>query len=349
MLKLEVIVEQNEPTPWVNSITIVKKPNKICVCLDPTKLNKAILRGPYPNKTIEEVVMKTSNAKLFSVVDASSGYWQIELDEESSKLCTFSTPWRGYRYTRLPFGIKMARDIFVQELNKVLGDLPGVSIVTDDILIYGSTIQPHKERLELVFERARKANLKLNSKKSKICNSEVKYVGHILSLEGLNPNADCVQAISEMPEPKDKAAVQQFLGMIGYIGKFIANLSEVTKLLRILLNKEVQWHWQHEQKQAFQLLKKLLVTAPVLQYYDMSKIITLQVDTSKSGLGAALFQDNRHIGMASKALDNTQSSNMFWQPKFHEYIFRKEVTVETDHKPLVSILHKPHHMLFTHM
>ena len=92
MLKLGVIVEQNEPTKWVNSITIVKKPNKICVCLNPTKLNKAILHGPYPNKTIEEVVMKTANAKYFSMVDANSGYWQIKLDEESSKLCTFNTP-----------------------------------------------------------------------------------------------------------------------------------------------------------------------------------------------------------------------------------------------------------------
>ena len=116
-------------------MTIVKKPNKICVCLDPTKLNKAILHGPYPNTTIEEVVIKTANAKYFSVVDANSGYWQIRLDEKSSKLCTFNTPWGRYRYTKLPYGIKMAGDIFVQEINKIVGDLPGIRIVTDVILI----------------------------------------------------------------------------------------------------------------------------------------------------------------------------------------------------------------------
>ena len=135
MISLGVIVEQIEPTPWVSSITIVKKPNKIRICLDPTKLNRAIKRGQYPTKTIEEVVANTSGAKYFSVIDANCGYWQIELDTESSKLCTFNTPWGRYRYTRLPFGIKTAGDIFINEMDKILYGLPGVNVITDDINI----------------------------------------------------------------------------------------------------------------------------------------------------------------------------------------------------------------------
>ena len=109
----------------------------MCICLDPTKLNKATLRGPYPIRTIEQVVAKTANAKYFTVLDAQSGYWQVVLGEKSSHLCTFNTPCGRYRYTRLPFGIKTAEDIFIQEKDRILGDLQGMSVVADDILVYG--------------------------------------------------------------------------------------------------------------------------------------------------------------------------------------------------------------------
>ena len=355
MLKLGVIVYQDEPTPWVNSITIVKKPNKIRVCLDPTKLNKAILRGPYPIKTVEEVVAKTCGAKYFSVLDANSGYWQIKLDEASSLLCTFNTPWGRFRYTRLPFGIKTAGDIFIQEINSILRDIKGVDVVADDILVYGSTIEEHNHRLEAVLKRANEVDLRLNPQKSQICKTEVPYVGHLLTQNGLKPNPERVQAILELVTPTDKQAVQRFLGMIGYIGKFIPNLSEIAKPLRLLLSKEIAWHWNEEQEVAFKRLKELLTKAPVLKYFDVNKPITIQVDASKSGLGAALFQDNHPISLASKALDKTQQNYAviekellaicFGCKKFHEYIFGKEVTIETDHKPLVSIMIKPLHML----
>lgn len=359
MLKMGVIVEQQEPTPWVSSITIVRKPGKIRICLDPTKLNKAILRGPYPTRTVEEVVTKTNGAKFFSVLDANSGYWQIVLDKESSKLCTFNTPWGRYSYTRLPFGIKTAGDIFIHEMNKILSGLPGVDVIADDILIHGHTITEHNERLKSVLDRAREVNLKLNPNKSKICKTEVNYVGHILTQQGLKPNKERVDAIINMPTPKDKAAVQRFMGMMGYVSKFIPNMAEIAKPLRILLHKETAWHWDDSQVAAFEKLKTLLTNAPVLKYYDVTQKTTLQVDASKSGLGATLFQNNQPIAMASKALDETQAGYAviekellaicFGCKKFHEYIFGKEVTVQTDHKPLVSIMTKPLHKLTARM
>ena len=359
MLKLGVIVKENEPTEWVNSITIVKKPDKIRICLDPTKLNRAILRGPYPTRTIEEVTAKTADAKYFSVLDANSGYWQIELDQASSKLCTFNTPWGRYRYTRLPFGIKTAGDIFIEEMNKILEGIPGVNVITDDILIYGRTVKEHNENLKAVLERAREVGLKLNPDKSKICKTEVNYVGHILTQEGLKPSSDRVQAIADMPTPTDKPGVQRFLGMIGYVSKFIPNLAEINKPLRILITKEVMWHWDYEQQRAFDTLKTLLINAPILRYYDVRQEIVLQVDASKSGLGAALIQEGRPVAMASKSLDGTQTNYAviekellaicFGCKKFHEYIYGKPVTVETDHKPLVAIMQKPLFMLSARM
>ena len=93
MFDFEVIAEQSEPTPWVNSITIVKKPEKMWVCLDLTKLNVAIKRGACHMNTFEEIVANTASARYFSVLDAMTGYWQIDLDHESLLLCTFNTPW----------------------------------------------------------------------------------------------------------------------------------------------------------------------------------------------------------------------------------------------------------------
>jgi hypothetical protein len=92
-------------------VTVIK-PEKIRVCIDPRDLNRAIKREYYPMKTIEDVVAGMPEAKVFSVLNATSGYWQMKLNEESSKLCTFNTPFGRYRFTRLPFGIKSAPEVF---------------------------------------------------------------------------------------------------------------------------------------------------------------------------------------------------------------------------------------------
>ena len=359
MLDLGVIIEQTEPTEWVNSITIVRKPDKIRICLDPTKLNRAIKRGAYPVRTVEEVSAKLHGSKVFSVLDAKSGYWQIQLDEYSSRLCTFNTPWGRYRYTRLPFGIKTAGDIFIGAMNNMLGDLPGVEIITDDILIHGRDINEHNTRLKNLLKRAVKINLKLNPCKSKIGQSEVEYVGHVITQYGLLPNPKRVQAINDMPEPTDKIAVQRFLGMVNYVHKFIPNLSQIAEPLRVILKKNVVWHWGHEQQSSFDKMKKLLRNAPVLGHFDTKAQITLQVDASKSGLGATIIQHDKPVAMASRALNAAQTqyaviekellAMCFGVTRFHEYIYGQQIIIQTDHKPLVGIMNKPIFMLSARM
>ena len=136
-------------------------------------------------------------------------------------------------------------------------------------------------------------------------------------------------------------------------------MSEIAKPLCVLLSKNTEWHWEHEHKAAFELLKKSLVNAPVLKFYDVTKKIVLQVDACKSGLGAVLLQEDRPIALASKALDDAQSQYAvikkellaicFGCIKFHDYVCGKEIHVQTDHKPLVVIMHKPIHTLTAHM
>ena len=153
MEKLKVIERVYEPTEWVNSMVTIIKPNgKLRICIDPRNLNKAIKREHYPMKTIEEIASRMPNATTFSVLDASSGFWQVKLDEPSSKLCTFNTPFGRYKFNRLPFGISSAQDVFQAVTSEMFEDIEGVEVIVDNILVWGSTVEEHDARLERVLE-----------------------------------------------------------------------------------------------------------------------------------------------------------------------------------------------------
>ena len=168
--KKGIIQKVTEPTEWISSMVIVTKPGKIRICLDPRDLNKAILRPKYQMPTLE-VLPSLTNAKVFSTMDAKDGFYQIGLDEASSKKTTFWTPFGRYRYLRMPFGINLVPEEFECRLREKLAGLEGVEILRDDLLVvgYGGTLAEaevnHDENLRNLLDRAREVNLKLNSKK----------------------------------------------------------------------------------------------------------------------------------------------------------------------------------------
>ncbi len=141
---LGVIVKQTKPTEWVNSMVTVVKPEKLRICIGPQDLNKAIKREHYPLCTEEEIVAEMPNAKVFSVLDANHGFRQVQLDEESSKRCTFNTHFGRYRFLRLPFGIVSAPEVFQTWR---LEDLDGVVNIVDDILVWGEDMKQHDKIL----------------------------------------------------------------------------------------------------------------------------------------------------------------------------------------------------------
>ena len=227
MEKLGVIVRQEEPTEWVNSLVVVQKPNgSVRLCIDPRDLNVAMKRSHYPMKTVDEVASRLQGANTFSILDAKSGFWQLKLDEESSLLCTFNTPIGRYRFTRLPFGVKCAPEIFQRTMDQMVEDLDGVEVIMDDVIIAGDDTT-HEERLLKFLERASKKGLKLNKEKCKIRQREVPYVGHLLTAEGLKIDPQKVKAIHEMPEPKTKEDVKRLLGFVQFLSRYLPRLSTV--------------------------------------------------------------------------------------------------------------------------
>lgn len=352
MEELQVIEKVDKPTKWVNSIVLVEKPNgKLRICLDPRNLNVAIKRPHYPYPTFDDLRSKIAGASIFSKLDASSGYWTICLDEESSELCTFNTPYGRYKFLRLPYGINSSGEIFHRTMNQLFGDLPGITIFVDDILVYGSTIEEHNERLKSLFKRASEVNLKFNKAKCQFGMSEICYVGHIFNKEGVSPDQSKIEAIFKMPSPSNVKELQRFLGMINYLGSYIPNLAEENSLLRELLKKHNQWQWLDQHESQFKKLKSMLCQSPVLVHYDMKKPIRLSVDSSQHAVGAVILHDKNPIAYASKSLNKSQINYaqiekelyaiVFGCKKFHQYLYGKQIQVETDHQPLVTLFKKP--------
>ena len=363
--KLEQLVNEGVITPvtdatdWVSSMVVVQKPNgQIRLCLDPKDLNVAIRREYYPMPTIEEVNTRLNKARFFTVLDTNNGFWQISLDDRSSMLTCFNTPFGRYRWMRMPFGINSAPEVWQRTMNQLVEGLKGTEVIQDDFLIVGcgdtddEVEADHDRNLKAFLERAHECNLRLNADKLKLKMTQVPYIGHLLTREGLRVDPKKVEAIEEMLAPKDAKAVQRLLGSVNYLAKFVPHLSNIMQPLRRLLDKDAEWCWLHTHQQAFDEMKKALTTTPALSYYDVMKPVVIQCDASDSGLGAALLQNGLPVAYSSRALTSAETNYaqiekellaiVFASEKFYQYVYgRDKVHVQSDHKPLEVIFKRP--------
>lgn len=175
---------------------------------------------------MNEILPDLGRAKIFSVIDAKNGSWQVEPYEESSHLTTFNTPFGRYRRLRMPFGISTAPEEYQRRQDQVIEGLPGVKSIVDDILVYGEgenleeATKDHNVILNQLMDRCRERNLKLNPKKVQLKLHQVPFIGHLLTNEGLKPHPEKVRAVVHMPKPTDIKGVERFLGFINYLSKF---------------------------------------------------------------------------------------------------------------------------------
>jgi len=176
----DVIQKVDRPTPWVNSLVIVeKRDGSLRLYLDPRNLNKAIRREHHRIPNAEDIASRLSGKKVFSIVDEKDGFWQVRLDNESSYLCTFNNPFGRYRFKRMPFGISSAPEVFHEKNEDIFGDINGVEVIFDDIIIAASDDHEHDEIMRKLLQKAREANVKFNSAKLQYKVSEVKYMGNM--------------------------------------------------------------------------------------------------------------------------------------------------------------------------
>ena len=300
--------------------------------------------------TVEDVANRLSGAKSFTSLDACSGYWQLPLDDESSKLLTFNTPWGRYQFIRLPFGISPAPEIYQRELDKLFEGVP-VEIIVDEFLIHGKDQLEVDDKLRRVLGKSREVGLKFNPKKVKLRVPEVSSVGHLFSSEGLKPDPEKIRAINDMPPPEDKEGVLRILGTVNYLDKFIEHKADIQEPISQLTQKDAAFVWEKPQQEAFDNLKAVVTSAPALAYFNNSKETVLNVDASSKGLGAVILPDGKPTAFGSKTLTTCERRYtnierellaIAWgAQKFHTYVYGRRVIVETDHKPLESIFRKP--------
>ena len=206
----------------------------------------------------------------------------------------------------------------------------------------------HNDNLHCFLERARKHGLKLNPDKVSLQLDSVPFIGHLLTNEGLAPDPNKTSAVTNMPTPTNTKSLQQLLGMVQYLSKFLPQLSTVTEPLRQLGRQDTDWVWTEVHDKAVTTIKSLISTAPVLRYFDPTTDITLQCDASDGGMGYALLQQGQPVAYGTRGLTLAEKKNAQIEKeevlaivcgceKFDQYLYGHKITVETDHKPLVSI------------
>ena len=357
MLKAGII--EHSDSPFSSPIVMVKKPaGGWRLCNDYRKVNAISRDDAEPMPEIEIILNNLAGLKHFSKIDLTKGFWQVPLEEETKKITAFSTPEGLFQYTPLPFGLKGSPATFNRLMRRTLkGCQKGIEVFVDDILVHSQTWPEHIKLLEEVFVRLKAAGLTARPSKTFIGNSEIEFVGHVVREGIVRPQDTKIQALKNCERPTTKTQVKSFLGLAGYYRKFVPNFSSITAPLSDLTKKSQgsKFTWGQAQESAFQTVKHVLTSEPVLRMPDWSKEFVVQTDACNQGIGGALIQYHdkvRHVIMyVSRKLkpaernystiEKESLSIVYTLSKLEPYLYGRKFILETDHAPLAWIRENP--------
>lgn len=345
-----IISKVDYPTDWVNSLMIVEKPNgTLRLCIDPKPLNKYICREHFIIPKCDDIISKLTGKTVFSVIDMEDGFWQLQLNEKSSDYCTFNTPFGRFKFNRVPFGISSAPEIFQKKCFEIFGDIKGVNIYFDDMIIAAVDEIDHDHILKQVLDQAEKFNVKFNFDKFQYRVNKVIFMGQEISESVIKPHNKNIECIKALKTPDNKKDLLKILGMFKFFSKFIPNLSKLTHNMRNLTRNDIPFEWTSNHETELTTLKLLISSKPILSIFNENKATVVQCDASNQELGCALMQE-KPISFSSRSLSKTEQKYaqiekemlaiVFAFEKFHYFVYGRPVIVQTDHKPLVSIFSK---------
>ena len=275
-------------------ITVPKSNGTYRMCTDYRKVNSVTKTDSFPILRTDDCIDKVGNSEYVTKFDLLKGFWQVPLTDTAKEVSAFATPNGVYQYNAMPFGMKNSPATFQRLVNNVICGLDGCDAYIDDAVIYSDSWSDHLQRIRKFLDRLSKAKLTLNLAKTEFCHATVTFLGHLVGQGQVKPLEAKVNAISEFPVPKCKRQLMRFLGMAGYYRKFCKNFSGIAEPLTNLLKKSTKFKWNDKCQDAFDRLKAILKSAPVLLAPDFDKCFKLAVGASDVGIGAVLLQEDNN-------------------------------------------------------
>ena len=345
MLKKGIIEPSN--SPWSSPIVLVsKKDGSTRFCVDYRKLNDVTVKDAYPIPRVHDCLDALSESKWFSTMDLCSGFWQVQMDENDKAKTAFSTSQGLYHFTVMPFGLVNAPSTFERVMEDVLRGLQWVEslLYLDDIITPGKSVDQCLSRLGNVFERLRQARLKLKPSKCIFFQKSVAFLGHIVSEHGVQTDPEKVRTVKEWPVPGSSKEVRSFLGLASYYRRFVKGFADIARPLHKLCEKQTKFSWTKDCQEAFDCLKELLTSAPILAYPKLGSQFILDTDASDVGVGAVLSQvqddKERVITYMSKTMNVHERSYCITRKEllavitalkhFHNYLYGQKILLRTD-------------------
>ena len=355
MVEQEIIEPVTEPSEWCHPIVVVDKKGTTekRMTVDLRKLNDQVKRNLHPNKCPKEAISNIPSSKYFSTMDATKGYWQVPLTQDSRKLTTFITPWGRYRFLRNTMGYLSAGDEFNLRMDRAFEGVPNCEKVVDDCLIHDGTYEDHLRSVRKVLQKCREHRITMSKKKFQFAKSNVNFCGYTISREGWGVDQKKVEALQKFPTPGNRTDLRSFFGLVQQFSEFSKRVAELAQPLRPLLKEGNSFAWDTEHQEAFTKVCEELSKPPMLAFFDPTAEVKLETDAARlGGLGFALYQKDsgkwKLLQCGSRFLTDTESRYamielellaVVWAlKKCRVFLIGRSFELIIDHRPLVPIL-----------
>ena len=355
---LEQGLIEHSTSPYGAPVLLVKKPDgSFRFCIDYRALNAITVKNGHSLPRIDDLLDKIQGAKYFSSMDLLQGFYQLPLRESDRPKTAFKTAFGHYQFRVVSMGLSNAPSVFQRMMNHLFRKHLNktVLIYLDDILIFSKTPEEHLQHIQEVLQIIEANGLSVKTSKCHFFQQELKFLGHIISKDGIRPDPEKVQAVKDWPKPKTQTDVRAFLGMLTYFKRFIKGFAKIAAPLMELTKDEHKRELKWDEKSctpAFEKLKELLITAPLLTVPDFDKPFTLITDASLVGLGGVLLQEGRPCAFESKKFSSAECNyttteremlaTVHCLKKWAVYLRHNPLNViETDHIPNVYFNTKP--------
>lgn len=348
-------------SPWAACLVLArKKDGSLRLCVDYRQLNKVTRRDAFPLPRIDDCLDTLAGKTVFSTLDIKCGYHNVHIAESDICKTAFSANDRLYEFVRLPFGLSNAPATFSRMMCYVFREVIGkfVSVYLDDILIHSASLEEHFGHVDQVLKILEASGLRLNPKKCSFLQSQLKFLGHVISAEGVRVDPDKAKAVRDFPRPVSKRDMQRFVGLVNYLRRFSPNLSARLAPFQVMMaecaSQIAPLQWTDETRELFDVLRRELSSPPMLALPVLGQPFVITTDASREGFGAVLEQEQegtkRVIAYASKRTSRSERKYAAVELEarglvcaveaFRPYITGVLTVVYTDHRPLLSLFRK---------